>query len=64
MREENEEGTLPRPRCPYCSGVLQRVAAATAAMKSPASFACLRGCGTFTGFTLAERRDGSDRTER
>ncbi len=64
MRDESEEGKLRRPRCPYCSSVLQRVATVTHAAKSPASFACLRGCGTFTGFTLAERRDGPDRDER
>jgi hypothetical protein len=26
MRDQNEEAKLPRLRCPYCSGVLQRVA--------------------------------------
>jgi hypothetical protein len=40
MRDQNEEAKLPRLRCPYCSGVLERVAAATAAANSPVPFAC------------------------
>ena len=38
MQDQNEEAKLPRLRCPYCSGVLQR-AAATAAANSPVLFA-------------------------
>jgi hypothetical protein len=39
MRDQNKEAK-PGLRCPYCSGVLQRVAPATAAASSPALFVC------------------------
>jgi hypothetical protein len=39
MQDQNDEAKLPRLRYPYCSGVLQRVAAATAAANSPVPFA-------------------------
>lgn len=45
MRDQSEKAKPPRLRCPYCSGVLQRVAAIVPA-NSLASFACPRGCGT------------------